>query len=110
MIVISIDLIYLSYISNIKPNQLTLKIIRMNEKLEVVIMDLYNPPTISLCGENLRLYNRLDMMEKGIKYYENSKGVYNYVDYYQYNYKSEIIDYFKSFYVNSMSFLGNLFN
>jgi hypothetical protein len=82
----------------------------MYEPIDVIIQDLHNPQFLGLYGENLKIYRELDMMERGMKYYENSTHIYNILNYAQNNYKYEIVGYIKNIYENSISYFSKLFS
>ncbi len=81
----------------------------MYEPIDIIIQDLQNPQFLSLHGENLKIYKKLDMMEKGMKYYENNNHIYNFINNSQYDYKVEFVGYIKNIYENGVSYFTKLF-
>jgi hypothetical protein len=81
----------------------------MQEPIDIIIQDLNNPQFLNLYGENLKIYKKLDMMEKGMMYYENNNHIYNFLNYNSSDYKVEIVGYLKNIYENGVSYFSKFF-
>lgn len=80
----------------------------MADSFGIIMLELNESNIFDIYRENYEIYKKIDMMEKGIKFHENNTNDYNFLNHYQYDYKVEIIDYFKNFYVNGFSFIIDL--